>query len=92
MRTRADLLLCVLYSPTGPDSAAVPGASAAIVQAAAAGPAAAAAGRATPQNWRAGVAAVSRSTPLRRPVAEVMAADALKLVKKWARDRCAVCH
>jgi hypothetical protein len=31
---------------------------------------------------------VSRSTPLRRPVADVMAADALKLVKKWARDRC----
>jgi hypothetical protein len=75
---------CCVSSPAGAQD---PAALSAAVAAMAGAPAGAGA-RATPQNWRAGVAAVSRSTALRRPVADVMAADALKLVKKWARDRC----
>lgn len=74
----------MMLLPAGADAAATSAAIAAVAGA----PAAGGWGRATPQNWRAGVAAVSRSTPLRRPVADVMAVDALKLVKKWARDRC----
>ena len=45
-------------------------------------------GRSTPQTWRAGSAAVSRSVPLGRPVAKQMADEALKLVKRWSRERC----
>jgi hypothetical protein len=34
------------------------------------------------------VVAVSRSCGLRKPTADVMAEDALALVKKWSRERC----
>lgn len=47
-----------------------------------------AAARMTAQNWRAGATNISRSCALRHARAEVIAADALGLVKKWARDRC----
>lgn len=78
-------------------AAAGTGAAAAAAVAAAVGAQAAAAvaangGRHTAQTWRAGAVNVSRSCNLRRPVAEVMAEDALKLVKKWARDRCVTGH
>lgn len=46
------------------------------------------AGRMTAQNWRAGATNISRSCALRHARAEVIATDALGLVKKWARDRC----
>lgn len=44
-------------------------------------------GRLTAQNWRAGATNISRSTTLRHARADAIAADALGLVKKWARDR-----
>jgi DNA polymerase eta len=39
------------------------------------------------RNWRAGISSVSRSCTLRHATADVVAADALALVKKWARSR-----
>jgi DNA polymerase eta len=47
-------------------------------------------GRLTVQNWRAGATNISRSCTLRHARADAIAADALGLVKKWARDRCAL--
>jgi hypothetical protein len=82
------VLLSALPVNTCPPVGAQDSAGLSAAVAAMAGAPAGAGGRATPQNWRAGIAAVSRSTTLRRPVADAMAADALKLVKKWARDRC----
>lgn len=78
--------------PGGSGAAAATGGAATAAVAASVGQNAAAAvaangGRHTAQTWRAGAVNVSRSCNLRRPVAEVMAEDALKLVKKWARDR-----
>lgn len=43
--------------------------------------------RLTAQNWRAGATNISRSCALRHARADAIAADALGLVKKWARDR-----
>ncbi|KAF8071262.1 hypothetical protein HT031_001345 [Scenedesmus sp. PABB004] len=42
--------------------------------------------RTTFKNWNDGIVATSRSTPLRLSV-DAMAADALLLVKRWARER-----
>lgn len=47
-------------------------------------------GRLNAQNWRAGATNISRSCMLRHARADAVATDALGLVKKWARDRCAL--
>jgi hypothetical protein len=73
-------------SSTGPAAAAdVAAAAAPAVAAAAAGPGH---GRLNAQNWRLGATNISRSCALRHARADAIAADALGLVKKWARDRC----